>query len=132
MINCLSFSPFPFILSSNYPSLYELFLNSISTNNNLIFELPFPFIPFCILLRMSMPSVFNDFIFLGVLSSYTSRFYFLRPLSSLSILLLPPLPLPHAVFSLCFPSPTLSSTGPEYILDASSTVCYATYGMFLN
>lgn len=65
-----------------------------------------------------MPSSFNYTIFLYLLLStspsvITSTF-------SLPFLLS------------CFPSPTLLSTGPEYILDASSTVCYATYGMFLN
>lgn len=116
MINFLSsplwfshFRSLPVILSSNCPSLCSLFLNSLSTYNNLLFDLPFPLIssgpPFCILLLVPIPSFFNYFTF------PTFFLLFLFP-SSCLITSSPPLPLLHLLLSslLQLSSPQVQST----------------------
>lgn len=136
MINFLSsplwfshFCSLSVILSYNCPALCSLFLNSLPTYNNL-FDLPFPLIsswpPFCILLLMPI-LFFNYFVFLILPFLLPSVF-----IISISFIICN-----HAVvtftfatslFPLLFSSPLfLRSTGPEYILDATSTVCYATH-----
>lgn len=131
MINFLSsplwfshFRSLPVILSSNCPSLCSLFLNSLPTYNNLLFDLPFPLISswptFCIFLLMPIPSFSNYFF------SHPSFFTTLYLYFSTSFVI-------SDVIVCLLSSPLLSFfTGPEHILDATSTVCYATYGMFLN
>lgn len=100
--------------------------------DDLLFDLPSPLIsswpPLCILLLVPIPSSLNYFIFLGP--------SFLLPSPSLLFLLPASSPIfycrhlcPCFISSLLRP---LISAGPEHILDATSTVCYATYGMFMN
>lgn len=129
MINCLPFLPLSFhSVFQLSPFISPLFLNSISTNNNLLFELPFPLIssqpPHHTPYSCPTSSFFNDLISLSFMHPTSSRFLFSSPFfhvwypcHHLHIL--------HHVSLFIF-------TGPEYLMDASSTVCYATYGMFLN
>lgn len=84
MINCLSFSPLSFHSVSQLSRFkFPLFLNSTSTNNNLLFELPSPLIsswpPFRILLLMPMPCFVNYFISL-LFPLHPSAFCLLRHL----------------------------------------------------
>lgn len=121
------FRSLPVILSSNCPSLFSLFLNSLSTYNNLLFDLPFPLIspwpPYCILLLVTIPSFFNYFIFYFLSTLHISS-SFSFAVSGFNVI--------TSTFAASFylSSPPFFSTGPEYILDATSTVCYATYSKF--
>lgn len=86
MINFLSsplwfshFRSLPVILSSNCPSLCSLFLNSLPTYNNLLFDLPFPLISswptFCIFLLMPIPS-FSNYFFSSFIFYYSLSLFF--------------------------------------------------------
>lgn len=133
MINCLSFSPLflsfylPIVplntlfLSILYPLITIFFLN-------FLFFSSLPDLPSASSYSCPCPASLMTLFFS---LSFVLCSIFLLPSSSW-IWLSSPLPSPHLLFCLCCPSPTFSSTGPEHILDASSTVCYATYGMYLN
>lgn len=107
MINCLSFSPLSFHSVSQLSRFkFPLFLNSTSTNNNLLFELPSPLIsswpPFRILLLMPMHCFVNYFISL-LFPLHPSAFCLLRHLRfdcrHLHLLLSPRLFLFHLILS---------------------------------
>lgn len=136
MINCLPFLPLsfhsvfqlsPFI---PFPSiLYPLITISFL---NFLFLSSLPNLPSTPHYSCPMPSFFNDLISLSFMHP-TSSLFLLFFSSILSCLIFPSSPphLHHVLFPPHFLSSSLFFTGPEYIMDAS-TVCYATYGMFLN
>lgn len=121
------FHSLPVILHSNSSSwrflLSQILYPFITIPFELLFHLILYWPPLCVLLHIPIPFLINYFIF-HVLhffpALHPSSFYFLHHIWSFCHHLWPFL----LLFSLCL--------GSKYILDATSTVCYATYSKFWN